>query len=430
MKYIFAFLLFMSFRLLTFSQVDQTEIDCLRQFPQWGNLIKGKYGVGYKDTLILKKGESFSYFTYNDSKPFFISIWYPAIENEKVEFMKYKEYKSLYKKTDCNPLTDSLLEIFDHILIRDGICKNIKNYEDIIFSDSLKKLYIDILSTNVYAKANLVAVKGKFPCIVYHHGAQSTPFDNNVFCEYMASHGFVVVSACYNLPNEEQSKSLITSTDSHFDMISDLQFVIDQTKKMQNIDTTNISAVGHSLGAQTLIRCDNQTESKNIQKIISLHTTMEDKSIQDAKMYWPEFEYLYSNSTKKSTTPVIFFAPLNLDRLIGVDTKSGKEIIVRTDTISPKFTAFRCNKNTPYSFITIKHNVTHDGFIALGNLRFPYCRKYNLTDYEEIINQQYYYEQIIRITHDILKSNSESLILPKGMTNNKHIEVEFHNQRQ
>lgn len=427
MKYFFI-LPFIIVSLISFSQFYKTKIDRPQQFPQWGNLTKGKYSVGYRDTLILKKGENFSYFTYNDSKPFFISIWYPAIDDERVQFMKYKAYNSLFEITHCNQIADSLLETFNHILIKDGICKNIKDFEEITFSDSLQKMYFDILETDVCAKAKLVAVDGKFPCIVYHHGAQSTPYDNNVFCEYMASQGFVVVSACYNLPNEKRSKSLITSTDNHFDDISDLQFVIEQTKKMQSIDTNNMTNIGHSMGAQTLIRFDNQMASNNIRKIIALHTTLEDKSMEDAKTYWPELDYLYSNEAKKSTTPVIFFAPLNFRRAIWTDS-TGKEIIVRTDTIYPKFTAFKCNKNTPYTFITIKHNVTHDGFISLGNLRFPYCSKYNLSDREEIITQQYFFEQIIRITHEILESNTENLIVPKDMKYNKYIELEFYNQR-
>lgn len=419
-----------TFSLTVFAQDNQTQQDITQHFPQWGKLPKGKYFVGYKDTVIFKTDENFSYFNYNAYKPVFISVWYPAVDNKNINFMKFKNYISVYEQKSYKQLSDSLITTFKHILIEDGICVDIKNREDVPFNDTLQKLYNDILETDVYAKANLIAIKGKFPCIVYHHGAQSAPYDNNVFCEYMASNGFIIVSANYNLPNKGRSKSLITATDSDFDNLTDMQFVLEQTKKMQNIDTTNMTAVGHSWGAQTLIRYDNTNLSKPFKKIVSLHTSIEDKPLSLAKEYWPEFDYMYKNEAKNSTTPVVFFAPIQLATLIAKDTITGKETYIRTDTLKPKFIPFKCNKTTPYTFITIKQNVTHDGFISLGNWRFPYCKKYNLTDCGEIINQQYYYEQIITLTQEIIKSNSEKLIVPKDIINNSNINVEFFNQRQ
>jgi hypothetical protein len=418
-----------TFSLTVFAQDNQTQLDITQHFPQWGKLPKGKYFVGYKDTVIFKYNENFSYFNYNGSKPVFMSIWYPAVDHKNVKFMKFKNYISVYEQANYKQLSDTLIERFKRTLIKDAICININNMEEVSYSDKLKKLYSDILETEVNAKKNLTAVKGKFPCIFYHHGHQSSPYDNNVFFEYMASNGFIVVSANYSLPDEKQNNLLIVSNNSRFDELTDLEFVLGQTKKMQNIDTNNITAVGHSWGAQTFIRFDNKHKSKSFHKIISLHTTMEDKSLKWLKD-WTQFDYLFKDETKNSTTPVVFFAPIHIAAIIDTDTITGKETYLGTDTLKPKYAAFKCNTTTPYTFITIKHNLTHDGFISFGNWRFPYCKKYNLTDCGEIITQQYYYEQIITLTHEIIKSNSEKLIVPKDIINNSNINVEFFNQRQ
>lgn len=417
-----------TFSFMIIAQDNKEIIDYTQSFPQWGKLQHGKYSVGYKDTVIFKSDENFSYLNYNGHKPFFISIWYPAIDNKDRNFMKFKNYISVYEQDSYKQLADSLITTFKHILLEDGILIDIKNRNDVQFSDTLQKLYNDILETDVYAKVNLKAVKGKFPCIVYHHGAQSSPYDNNVLCEYMASNGFIIVSANYNLPNEQQSKYLSISTNSDFDNLTDMEFILEQTKKIQNIDTTNITAIGHSWGAQTLINYDNTNFTKPYRKIISLHTTIEDKPLSLAKEYWPEFEYLFKNEAKNSTTPVVFFAPIQLVSLFDTDSITGKETYIKTVTRNPKYTPFKCNEITPYTFMTIKHNVTHDGFISLGNWRFPYCKKYNLTDSEEIITQQFYYEQIITLIQDIIISKSEKLILPEDSIRNSNIHVEFFNQ--
>ncbi|MBB2144200.1 hypothetical protein GM921_01770 [Pedobacter sp. LMG 31464] len=399
-----------------------------KSFPQWGKLTKGKYTVGYKDTVIFKTDEQFSYHDYKGQKPFFISIWYPAIDNKKIPFLHFKDYLEFTRKDSYGYMYDSLINVFHHILIKDGICINIKpGGEKVGFDETHKRLYYSILETKVNAKRNLTEIKNKFPCVFYHHGAQSTPYDNNVFCEYMASQGYIVISSNYNLPNEGKPNELTVSTNDKFDNISDMEFVLKLTKKMPNIDTSSMVAVGHSWGAQTEIRFDNTNFSKSFKKIISLHTTLEDKPLDLAKKWWPKFNYMFENACENSTTPVVLFAPFQAFRLFDTDKITGKKIFMKIDTIIPKYVPFRFNKTTPYTFITVKHEVRHDGFISLGNLRFPFCRKYHLVDRNEIIKQQFYYEQIIRLSEKII-TKSLNNTFSNEILDNIYFTVEQYNQ--
>ncbi len=399
-----------------------------QSFPQWGNLTKGDYVVGYKDSVFFKPDEQFSYFNYQAKKPFFVSIWYPAIENKSIPFLKYKHYFNFPKQESYGNLYDSLIGTFQNIIINDGICINIKNDdEEVKFDLTHNNLYHSIFDTKVNAKRNLVKINNKFPCIFYHHGAQSTPFDNNVFCEYMASHGFVVVSSNYNLPSEVRPHGLTVATDEKFDNISDMEFVLKLTKQLPNVDTARIIAVGHSWGAQTELRFDNTTFQKSFKRIISLHTTLEDKQLDFAKENWPEFNYMFENKCELSTTPVIIFAPFQIASMFDTDTITGKETFIKFDTIKPKFKPFRNNKITPYTFATIKHDLRHDGFITLGNLRFPYCKKYHLPDSLNIVNQQFYYENIILFSEKIIKTTLDNTFSSKNLQN-KYFILELINQ--
>ena len=371
-------------------------------FQQWGKLDMGKYTVGYKDTVLFKTDEQFSFYNYHGSKPFFVCIWYPAKDDATKPFMKYENYCDFKREDNYGQICDSVVDMFHKITINDGVCINIKRGAPEVKHDDIHdRLYHDIMKTTVMAKRNLPAIAQKFPCIFYHHGNRSTPYDNNVFCEYMASRGFVVVSACYELPQAVGAIPL-TPDIRNQQSINDFSFMLKTAKTMPNVDAAKMVAAGHSWGAQTALRFDNIEVKKSFKEIISFHTTLEDKNMAVAKEYWPTFDYLFENKCKLSTTPSVLFAPYNLADEWDTDTLTGKETFIKTDTLYPKFLPFRKNTTTPYTFITVLHHVLHDGFITLGNLRLPYAEQYKLDDKKEIIDQQMYYEQIVLYAEQII----------------------------
>ncbi|MCF8423399.1 MAG: hypothetical protein K9H41_03535 [Bacteroidia bacterium] len=359
-----------------------------QEFPQWGALQPGKFAVGYKDTIFIKNDEKFSFYDLKENKPFYVCIWYPSHDQSESNYLKYRNYWDFDKIANYKNLYDSLICRYNRILISDAICRNIKTFTNVQFDTIAKKLYNDVLSTTVNAKKDIAIINGKLPCIIYHHGAQSTPNDNNVFCEFMASKGYLVVSSNYNLPADFY-EGLIGSSDDRFDFATDIKFIINQTKKSFNVDSNNIFAVGHSMGAQDFIKYDT-TSTKSFKKIISFHTTLEGRSIKIANKRWPEIMSKFKHNHKKMTTSTVLFAPINL---------------VQKDTLWPKYQAFKKNKTTPYTFVTLKYPQTHDGFITLGNLRFSYANKYNLDDKTEIQFLQRNYEYIVLYSYDIINNS-------------------------
>lgn len=367
-----------------------------QHFAQWGNLVKGEFSVGYKDTVLFKANEKFEYHDYKGQKPFFVSIWYPATDNSLDSFMRYRDYLNLPKFKVYEKLRDTLIKAYTKTLINDAILKEIKSGKRLDFNEKHKLLFEEISDTKVMAKRSLKEISNKFPCVFYHHGAQSTPFDNNVFCEYMASHGFVVVSSSYQLPGTRNS--LIESTDKSFTPLSDIDFILNFTRKLTNADTNKIIAAGHSWGGQMELMHDNIHSRDPYKLIISFHTTLENKEENQVKEHWPEFNYLLENECSNSTTPTFLFAPVIIKE---INNGSGS-LATKHDTLFPKFLAFRNNKTTPYSFITVKSNVTHNGFISIGNLSSPYALKYDLEDKDKRITQQKYYEEVIVLTKQII----------------------------
>ena len=86
-----------------------TVSDTVSAFGQWGTLRAGKYIAGYKDTVLFKEDEIFSYLNYKDHKPFFVSIWYPAHENTKLPYMNLEDYLEYPQHEKYATLYDSMI---------------------------------------------------------------------------------------------------------------------------------------------------------------------------------------------------------------------------------------------------------------------------------------------------------------------------------
>lgn len=350
-------------------------------FPFWGGLERGPFGVGYRDTVLFNKTSTFTYYEYTGAKPFFISIWYPSKgTNQSSPYMKFSDYMNFGgDEATVSRILDTLRKKYSSIYVEDGIKKSIKGLKPVSveLEKPRQKVFSDIQNSRVYAKRKLPTLEHDFPVIYYHHGAQSTPFDNFVFCEYMASHGYIVISSNFLWPLE-QKESL-----GGANQVEDLLFVVTATSAMAD-RAPYLIAVGHSWGAQVLLLADTLKE-KPFKKIIALHTTLEDKPVDRALKMWPSLAQALQEKHSLMTTPTVILAP-------EFRIKDGFD-----------FLPFRENMTTPYTLITVKTKfITHDGFIALGNLRAPFSRK--LEDSLELRMQQSFYEEILRLSHHIIAS--------------------------
>jgi hypothetical protein len=75
----------------------------------------------------------------------------------------------------------------------------------------------------------------------------------------------------------------------------------------------------------------------------------------------------------------------------------------------------------------VNYPVKHDGFITCGNLRFPFCEKYNLKDKEEIKLQQKWYEYIVELTYKVLSSSTSNKEIPSSAMDDDRFSWELFN---
>lgn len=61
------------------------------------------------------------------------------------------------------------------------------------FNRSTKEIFEKELKTNAIKDAK--AVEGSFPVVVYAPSIEAPSFENSVLCEFLASHGYIVIAS-------------------------------------------------------------------------------------------------------------------------------------------------------------------------------------------------------------------------------------------
>jgi len=112
--------------------------------------------------------------------------------------------------------------------------------------------------------------EGKFPLIVFSHGNGGTRMQNTFWCDYLASHGYVIVSADHTANARVtviKGKPILMQNDqrenSAVDRPKDMSFLLDQmtlwnggadSRFSGKLDLTKPVAAGMSFGSMTAIR--------------------------------------------------------------------------------------------------------------------------------------------------------------------------------
>jgi dienelactone hydrolase len=154
------------------------------------------------------------------------------------------------------------------------------------------------LATPVFATRDATPARGKFPIVIYHPGLGGTFDDNAVAYEYLASHGYVVLSSAYQAADSSSLNidgDLATSLD-------DLQFLLRYAATLPFVDVSKVAAMGHSYGAQAMLSWRARPNSA-LDAVVFLDSTVEYHSLDDAPAFKTALE-----RNRNSTIPVIMFA--------------------------------------------------------------------------------------------------------------------------
>lgn len=249
------------------------KLACLSQdYPLWENLKAGKFSVGFKRIYCFDSSRKYA-FKYlpkvNEDttlyyRPMILNIWYPT-EGKTNYLQKYEEYFE-FRAPDSswgNFLTR--LKDFNIQVAKDNsFAKPVGQNTDQL------KLFTTLLQTSTSIRCNSEPLKQKHPLILYYPGMGGTVEESSVLCEYLSSHGYVVVSSLYQ-PNH--IKHLYSDWDLDRSC-KDRNFILKKLDMEKYIDLSKIALIGFSFGAQSNLYYE-ISENSSIKSVVLLDSRLE-----------------------------------------------------------------------------------------------------------------------------------------------------------
>ena len=280
----------------------------------WGGLKPGPHAVGFRLRYELDQSREYdpefvtdtTRFPVHRPRPIMIGIWYPA-QRTNASRMTYRRYLEISPGAGRLAPFASRLES----ALRDVVGDETTGHIPRAMTPAETRAFERLLATETFAVKNAPAASGKFPVILYHPGSGGTYEDNSALFEYLASHGYIVVSSAY--PDPDAHDVLIAGDIAG--SFADLDFLVAFARALPNADGDRLGVMGHSYGAwvsfawtanvdspvRALITLDSGFEYDSLSagpELLQLHMKQNRSNIRAATLRVasterdPHFEYL------------------------------------------------------------------------------------------------------------------------------------------
>lgn len=297
-------------------------------------LEKGKYDIGYKTMIDYDYSRTYN-LSYpadtvsqkHDPRPIITNIWYPAMKAAKDKPMLYGDYIKV--QTQDLTLKNFIKRIEEYNAENS---KFYSFYERELNADQQKK-YTAQLNLPIDVVRDAVPLTGKFPLVIYHAGLGGTLNDNTILCEYLASHGFVVVSGAFQ-GNDYKDVDLDWDLERSR---KDLDFMLNKIKNLPFIDFAKVAAIGHSYGAQAVLAYRTEDFSP-VSCLIIIDTTM-DYSYDAMPDDFEDLTRVLYAKIKNLNVPMLVFANPNARFRVVDSLKYSDRIYATVDLEHNDFTS-------------------------------------------------------------------------------------------
>ena len=227
------------------------------------------------------------------ARPVQTLIWYPAQAAPDAKPMLFGRYLDLMPNEDnFTPLSAQQLAVELKALLQANYIS--KNYER-------ERVQV----TKAFEDAR--PQSGPFPVVIYAPSLSASAFENSDLCEYLASHGFIVLSS----PSlGMHSHGMTLDLEGIEAQVGDIEFLIGYLRTIPQADPTHIAVAGWSWGGMTNVFAAMQ--DSRIQALVSLDGGFR---YQPARM--KEGETVGLIDPNKLTVPLLYISsqPYTLEEL-------------------------------------------------------------------------------------------------------------------
>jgi pimeloyl-ACP methyl ester carboxylesterase len=241
--------------------------------PSWGNLEPGPYAVGFRSLWQMDYSRVYNT-VFNDKttyasgkapRPILINLWYPAERPSNQPPMLHRDYLKI--QTEDPRLARFTAKLAEYE--RDTVSTEVMGKPDAALTVDERRRLEHFWAASTACFRDAPPLGRRFPLVIYHAGAGSSFEDNAVFCEFLASHGYIVVGSAF-----QNGTGRTLAVDGRDGSARDLEFLIAHARRQPNVDWQAIGLVGHSLGAQAILMFRAQAASP-VDAVVSLDSTQD-----------------------------------------------------------------------------------------------------------------------------------------------------------
>lgn len=242
----------------------------------WGELRPGPHAVGFTQhwvldsTRVLPDGGTYGL----RFRPILMNLWYPAEPGTAAAMMPYSDLFDGAVRAAAPELASYAAELVE--FERTIAWRELAKASPDSTSPELRTRIERLLEGSTAAIRDAAYQPGPWPVVVYTQGSQSSMDDNLVLCEFLASHGFLVVGSAY--PEEDNTSFATNASDQSRQR--DIRRLIWELSRTLGYAPDRVIGVGHSAGAQAL-QLFAADPSATITGLVSLDTTEDYATLSD-----------------------------------------------------------------------------------------------------------------------------------------------------
>ena len=197
----------------------------------------GNYGVGLHVVQLVDRSRNFAAKTDlvtgqptpgERGRPLQALVWYPTANSAGAP-LRYRDYLRLTATEERFGRSDT------------DITRALATY----LADNYPALDRTALDQSMLARRDAPAAAGTFPVVIYAPGSSAAASDNADLCEYLASHGYLVVASA---SVGQHTRSMTVDLDGAEAQARDIAFLVGYAGTLPHADGTRIAAMGYSLG--------------------------------------------------------------------------------------------------------------------------------------------------------------------------------------
>lgn len=272
--------------------------------PLWDKLPPGPYAVGFRTSWQLDHARRYN-MTYDDRttyapgkapRPILVNVWYPAVRVGDASRMPHHDYLEI--RAADPPLAKfsaKLVEFNRAVIAKEVMQKPAKE-----LTDKEKRLLDEFLDTPTACIRNTPPAEGRFPVVIYHSGHGSSFEDNSVLCEFLASHGFVVIGSAFQKPDGSSF-----GVDGGLASAHDMAFLAVAARQLPGVDPDRVGVIGHSGGAHAALTYGSLPGAA-VDAVVSLDTTQDYHGLEDPG--WEPMTTLVVRNRKTFQCPLLMVA--------------------------------------------------------------------------------------------------------------------------